>query len=149
MNLEGVLGVDAASENVDGKPDSGAPTDPSIKVEGDVVTDTVPPCDGVSRRDPNEHDEIVFVKEVKNLKPRMARSPSVPTLYLEERTPSRDPSPPRGAEFYSIVLNAVERIALELDQLRKLGVVSDAAAKKARQRRRLSRKVAEALPEVD
>ena len=149
MNLEAVLGVDAASENVDGKPDSGAPTDPSIKVEGDVVTDTVPPCDGVSRRDPNEHDEIVFVKEVKNLKPRMARSPSVPTLYLEERTPSRDPSPPRGAEFYSIVLNAVERIALELDQLRKLGVVSDAAAKKARQRRRLSRKVAEALPEVD
>ena len=149
MNLEGVLGVDAASENVDGKPDSGAPTDPSVKVEGDVVTDTVPPCDGVSRRDPNEHDEIVFVKEVKNLKPRMARSPSVPTLYLEERTPSRDPSPPRGAEFYSIVLNAVERIALELDQLRKLGVVSDAAAKKARQRRRLSRKVAEALPEVD
>ena len=149
MNLEGVLGVDAASENVDGKPDSGAPTDPSIKVEGDVVTDTVPPCDGVSRRDPNEHDEIVFVKEVKNLKPRMARSPSVPTLYLEERTPSRDPSPPRGAEFYSIVLNAVERIALELDQLRKLGVVSDAAAKKARQRRRLSRKAAEALPEVD
>ena len=149
MNLEEVLGVDAASENVDGKPDSGAPTDPSVKVEGDVVTDTVPPCDGVSRRDPNEHDEIVFVKEVKNLKPRMARSPSVPTLYLEERTPSRDPSPPRGAEFYSIVLNAVERIALELDQLRKLGVVSDAAAKKARQRRRLSRKVAEALPEVD
>lgn len=149
MNLEGVLGVDAASENVDGKPDSGAPTDPSVKVEGDVVTDTVPPCDGVSRRDPNEHDEIVFVKEVKNLKPRMARSPSVPTLYLEERTPSRDPSPPRGAEFYSIVLNAVERIALELDQLRKLGVVSDAAAKKARQRRRLSRKAAEALPEVD
>ena len=149
MNLDRVLGVDAASENVDGKPDSGAPTDPSIKVEGDVVTDTVPPCDGVSRRDPNEHDEIVFVKEVKNLKPRMARSPSVPTLYLEERTPSRDPSPPRGAEFYSIVLNAVERIALELDQLRKLGVVSDAAAKKARQRRRLSRKVAEALPEVD
>mgnify|MGYP001482626789 CR=1 FL=1 len=149
MNLEGVLGVDAASENVDGKPDSGAPTDPSVEVEGDVVTDTVPPCDGVSRRDPNEHDEIVFVKEVKNLKPRMARSPSVPTLYLEERTPSRDPSPPRGAEFYSIVLNAVERIALELDQLRKLGVVSDAAAKKARQRRRLSRKVAEALPEVD
>ena len=149
MNLEGVLGVDAASENVDGKPDSGAPTDPSVKVEGDVVTDTVPPCDGVSRRDPNEHDEIVFVKEVKNLKPRMARSPSVPTLYLEDRTPSRDPSPPRGAEFYSIVLNAVERIALELDQLRKLGVVSDAAAKKARQRRRLSRKVAEALPEVD
>ena len=149
MNLEGVLGVDAASENVDGKPDSGAPTDPSVKVEGDVVTDTVPPCDGVSRRDPNEHDEVVFVKEVKNPKPRMARSPSVPTLYLEERTPSRDPSPPRGAEFYSIVLNAVERIALELDQLRKLGVVSDAAAKKARQRRRLSRKVAEALPEVD
>ena len=149
MNLDRVLGVDAASENVDGKPDSGAPTDPSVKVEGDVVTDTVPPCDGVSRRDPNEHDEIVFVKEVKNLKPRMARSPSVPTLYLEERTPSRDPSPPRGAEFYSIVLNAVERIALELDQLRKLGVVSDAAAKKARQRRRLSRKVAEALPEVD
>ena len=149
MNLDRVLGVDAASENVDGKPDSGAPTDPSVKVEGDVVTDTVPPCDGVSRRDPNEHDEIVFVKEVKNLKPRMARSPSVPTLYLEERTPSRDPSPPRGAEFYSIVLNAVERIALELDQLRKLGVVSDAAAKKARQRRRLSRKAAEALPEVD
>ncbi len=149
MNLEGVLGVDAASENVDGKPDSGAPTDPSIKVEGDVVTDTVPPCDRVSRRDPNEHDEVVFVKEVKNPKPRMARSPSVPTLYLEERTPSRDPSPPRGAEFYSIVLNAVERIALELDQLRKLGVVSDAAAKKARQRRRLSRKAAEALPEVD
>ena len=149
MNLEGVLGVDAASENVDGKPDSGAPTDPSSKVEGDVVTDTVPPCDGVSRRDPNEHDEIVFVKEVKNPKPRMVRSPSVPTLYLEERTPSRDPSPPRGAEFYSIVLNAVERIALELDQLRKLGVVSDAAAKKARQRRRLSRKAAEALPEVD
>ena len=149
MNLEGVSGVDAASENVDGKPDSGAPTDPSIKVEGDVVTDTVPPCDGVSRRDPNEHDEVVFVKEVKNPKPRMARSPSVPTLYLEERTPSRDPSPPRGAEFYSIVLNAVERIALELDQLRKLGVVSDAAAKKARQRRRLSRKAAEALPEVD
>ena len=149
MNLEAVLGVDAASENVDGKPDSGAPTDPSIKVEGDVVTDTVPPCDGVSRRDPNEHDEVVFVKEVKNPKPRMARSPSVPTLYLEERTPSRDPSPPRGAEFYSIVLNAVERIALELDQLRKLGVVSDAAAKKARQRRRLSRKAAEALPEVD
>ena len=91
----------------------------------------------------------MFVKEVKNPKPRMARSPSVPTLYLEERTPSRDPSPPRGAEFYSIVLNAVERIALELDQLRKLGVVSDAAAKKARQRRRLSRKAAEALPEVD
>ena len=149
MNLDRVLGVDAASENVDGKPDSGAPTDPSVKVEGDVVTDTVPPCDGVSRRDPNEHDEIVFVKEVKNPKPRMARSPSVPTLYLEERTPSRDPSPPRGAEFYSIVLNAVERIALELDQLRKLGVVSDAAAKKARQRRRLSRKAAEALPEVD
>ena len=149
MNLEGVSGVDAASENVDGKPDSGAPTDPSIKVEGDVVTDTVPPCDGVSRRDPKEHDEIVFIKEVKNPKPRMARSPSVPTLYLEERTPSRDPSPPRGAEFYSIVLNAVERIALELDQLRKLGVVSDAAAKKARQRRRLSRKAAEALPEVD
>ena len=149
MNLDRVLGVDAASENVDGKPDSGAPTDPSSKVEGDVVTDTVPPCDGVSRRDPNEHDEIVFVKEVKNPKPRMARSPSVPTLYLEERTPSRDPSPPRGAEFYSIVLNAVERIALELDQLRKLGVVSDAAAKKARQRRRLSRKAAEALPEVD
>ena len=149
MNLEGVSGVDAASENVDGKPDSGAPTDPSSKVEGDVATDTVPPCDGVARRDPNEHDEIVFVKEVKNPKPRMARSPSVPTLYLEERTPSRDPSPPRGAEFYSIVLNAVERIALELDQLRKLGVVSDAAAKKARQRRRLSRKVAEALPEVD
>ena len=149
MNPDRVSGVDAASENVDGKPDSGAPTDPSSKVEGDVVTDTVPPCDGVSRRDPNEHDEIVFVKEVKNLKPRMARSPSVPTLYLEERTPSRDPSPPRGAEFYSIVLNAVERIALELDQLRKLGVVSDAAAKKARQRRRLSRKVAEALPEVD
>ena len=149
MNLEGVSGVDAASENVDGKPDSGAPTDPSIKVEGDVVTDTVPPCDGVSRRDPNEHDEVVFVKEVKNPKPRMVRSPSVPTLYLEERTPSRDPSPPRGAEFYSIVLNAVERIALELDQLRKLGVVSDAAAKKARQRRRLSRKAAEALPEVD
>lgn len=149
MNLDRVLGVDAASENVDGKPDSGAPTDPSIKVEGDVVTDTVPPCDGVSRRDPNEHDEVVFVKEVKNPKPRMARSPSVPTLYLEERTPSRDPSPPRGAEFYSIVLNAVERIALELDQLRKLGVVSDAAAKKARQRRRLSRKAAEALPEVD
>ena len=149
MNLDRVLGVDAASENVDGKPDSGAPTDPSSKVEGDVVTDTVPPCDGVSRRDPNEHDEVVFVKEVKNPKPRMARSPSVPTLYLEERTPSRDPSPPRGAEFYSIVLNAVERIALELDQLRKLGVVSDAAAKKARQRRRLSRKAAEALPEVD
>ena len=149
MNPDRVLGVDAASENVDGKPDSGAPTDPSIKVEGDVVTDTVPPCDGVSRRDPNEHDEVVFVKEVKNPKPRMARSPSVPTLYLEERTPSRDPSPPRGAEFYSIVLNAVERIALELDQLRKLGVVSDAAAKKARQRRRLSRKAAEALPEVD
>ena len=149
MNLEGVLGVDAASENVDGKPDSGAPTDPSSKVEGDVVSDTVPPCDGVSRRDPNEHDEVVFVKEVKNPKPRMVRSPSVPTLYLEERTPSRDPSPPRGAEFYSIVLNAVERIALELDQLRKLGVVSDAAAKKARQRRRLSRKAAEALPEVD
>ena len=149
MNLEGVSGVDAASENVDGKPDSGAPTDPSSKVEGDVVTDTVPPCDGVSRRDPNEHDEVVFVKEVKNPKPRMVRSPSVPTLYLEERTPSRDPSPPRGAEFYSIVLNAVERIALELDQLRKLGVVSDAAAKKARQRRRLSRKAAEALPEVD
>ena len=149
MNPDRVSGVDAASENVDGKPDSGAPTDPSIKVEGDVVTDTVPPCDGVSRRDPNEHDEIVFVKEVKNPKPRMARSPSVPTLYLEERTPSRDPSPPRGAEFYSIVLNAVERIALELDQLRKLGVVSDAAAKKARQRRRLSRKAAEALPEVD
>ena len=149
MNLDRVLGVDAASENVDGKPDSGAPTDPSVKVEGDVVTDTVPPCDGVSRRDPNEHDEVVFVKEVKNPKPRMARSPSVPTLYLEERTPSRDPSPPRGAEFYSIVLNAVERIALELDQLRKLGVVSDAAAKKARQRRRLSRKAAEALPEVD
>ena len=149
MNLEEVLGVDAASENVDGKPDSGAPTDPSVKVEGDVVTDTVPPCDGVSRRDPHEHDEVVFVKEVKNPKPRMVRSPSVPTLYLEERTPSRDPSPPRGAEFYSIVLNAVERIALELDQLRKLGVVSDAAAKKARQRRRLSRKAAEALPEVD
>ena len=149
MNLEGVLGVDAASENVDGKPDSGAPTDPSSKVEGDVVSDTVPPCDGVSRRDPTEHDEVVFVKEVKNPKPRMVRSPSVPTLYLEERTPSRDPSPPRGAEFYSIVLNAVERIALELDQLRKLGVVSDAAAKKARQRRRLSRKAAEALPEVD
>ena len=149
MNLEGVSGVDAASENVDGKPDSGAPTDPSNKVEGDVAIDTVPPCDGVSRRDPNEHDEIVFVKEVKNPKPRMVRSPSVPTLYLEERTPSRDPSPPRGAEFYSIVLNAVERIALELDQLRKLGVVSDAAAKKARQRRRLSRKAAEALPEVD
>ena len=149
MNLDRVLGVDAASENVDGKPDNGAPTDPSDKVEGVVVSDTVPPCDGVSRRDPNEHDEIVFVKEVKNPKPRMARSPSVPTLYLEERTPSRDPSPPRGAEFYSIVLNAVERIALELDQLRKLGVVSDAAAKKARQRRRLSRKAAEALPEVD
>ena len=149
MNLDRVLGVDAASENVDGKPDSGAPTDPSIKVEGDVVTDTVPPCDGVSRRDPKEHDEVVFIKEVKNPKPRMVRSPSVPTLYLEERTPSRDPSPPRGAEFYSIVLNAVERIALELDQLRKLGVVSDAAAKKARQRRRLSRKAAEALPEVD
>ena len=149
MNLEGVSGVDAASENVDGKPDSGAPTDPSSKVEGDVVTDTVPPCDGVSRRDPKEHDEVVFIKEVKNPKPRMVRSPSVPTLYLEERTPSRDPSPPRGAEFYSIVLNAVERIALELDQLRKLGVVSDAAAKKARQRRRLSRKAAEALPEVD
>ena len=149
MNLEGVSGVDAASENVDGKPDSGAPTDPSSKVEGDVTTDTVPPCDGVSRRDPKEHDEVVFIKEVKNPKPRMARSPSVPTLYLEERTPSRDPSPPRGAEFYSIVLNAVERIALELDQLRKLGVVSDAAAKKARQRRRLSRKAAEALPEVD
>ena len=149
MNLDQVLGVDAASENVDGKPNSGAPTDPSSKVEGDVIADTVPPCDGVSRRDPNEHDEIVFIKEVKTPKPRMARSPSVPTLYLEERTPSRDPSPPRGAEFYSIVLNAVERIALELDQLRKLGVVSDAAAKKARQRRRLSRKAAEALPEVD
>ena len=149
MNPDRVSGVDAASENVDGKPDTGARTDPSGKVEGDVVSDTVPPCDGVSRRDPNEHDEVVFVKEVKNPKPRMARSPSVPTLYLEERTPSRDPSPPRGAEFYSIVLNAVERIALELDQLRKLGVVSDAAAKKARQRRRLSRKAAEALPEVD
>ena len=61
MNLDRVLGVDAASENVDGKPDNGAPTDPSIKVEGDVVTDTVPPCDGVSRRDPNEHDEVVFI----------------------------------------------------------------------------------------
>ena len=149
MNLDRVLGVDAASENVDGKPDNGAPTDPSDKVEGDVVSDTVPPCDGVSRRDPKEHDEVVFIQEVKNPKTRMVRSPSVPTLYLEERTPSRDPSPPRGAEFYSIVLNAVERIALELDQLRKLGVVSDAAAKKARQRRRLSRKAAEALPEVD
>ena len=149
MNPDRVSEVDAASENVDGKPDSGAPTDPSDKVEGDVASDTVPPCDGVSRRDPKEHEEVVFVKEVKNPKPRMARSPSVPTLYLEERTPSRDPSPPRGAEFYSIVLNAVERIALELDQLRKLGVVSDAAAKKARQRRRLSRKAAEALPEVD
>ena len=149
MNPDRVLEVDAASENVDGKPDTGAPTDPSDKVEGDVASDTVSPCDGVSRRDPKEHDEVVFVKEVKNPKPRMARSPSVPTLYLEERTPSRDPSPPRGAEFYSIVLNAVERIALELDQLRKLGVVSDAAAKKARQRRRLSRKAAEALPEVD
>ena len=128
---------------------SGVPASLSA-VEAPSQKSSEPPADREPIRESVSDNEVVILGE-RTPKSRVVRSQLPPASRIDGRAPPRDPSPYKGLELFLSVGFAVDRIALELDQLKKMiGTAGDAAsARRSRHRKRTVKKGAEVLPEMD
>ena len=106
-----------------------------------------PPADGSLVQG---DDEATILGEGRSPKSRQGRSPQSPAPRLEARVTSRDPSPSEGSRLLLAVTMAVDRMALELEHLKKtIAHASDSASqRRQKHRRRVARRGTE-LNEVD